>query len=198
MWRIIGVDVGIRNLSFCLLEVPAGIATPSVCALERAEGLLALRGKLGWEHVSLCPRAANANHCSHSALLEGLAAYVRSRSDLFEWATHVVIEAQPAARMKMIAAGLFASVRLVNPETKICFQSARRKLAWGGRLGEYGSISTYRCRKQTAVALLEDLVGHSRTLKELGSKKDDAADSFLHALRFAVDLTACPRRSQSR
>ena len=180
-------------MSICLLEVPIA-KSQLACPLARAEQLLAMRGKLGWEHVSLCSATANANHCSHGALLNSIVAYVRERSDLFEWATDVVIEAQPAARMKIVAAGLFASVRFVNPGAKMCFQSAKRKLAWGMGLAEFGDVSTYRGRKRAAVALLAKLLRCPEVLKELGSKKDDAADSFLHALNYAATGSGAGRR----
>jgi len=197
--RVVGVDIGIRNLSVCLLEIQQGGGDHGQTLLERAISGLRGSGCLDWEVAELCPSTKNANRCAHSTILDGMVKFVRARRDLFQWATHVVIEAQPAARMKMISAALYALVReLRGEDARILFHPARRKLtAWGKPLLSYAPEvrqKTYSERKKGAVALmtrlLTDSETHAHTIAALARmrKKDDAADSFLHALSFAVCL----------
>jgi hypothetical protein len=198
--RVLGVDIGIRNLSVCLLEIQQGGGQEGLTLLERAVSGLRGCGVLDWEVSELCPSTKNANHCAHSTILDGLVDFVRRRHDIFEWATHVVIEAQPNARMKMLAGALYALVRELRGAdgAKILFHPARRKLtAWGKPLLAYAPEvrqKTYLERKKGAVALmtrlLTDCETHADKVLTLSCmrKKDDAADSFLHALSYAVCL----------
>jgi hypothetical protein len=201
--RVLGVDIGIRNLSVCLLEIQQGGGNDGTTLLERAVSGLRGGGVLDWEVSELCPSTKNANKCGHATILDGLVDFVRRRFDVFEWATHVVIEAQPNARMKMLSGALYALVReLRGDAAKILFHPARRKLtAWGKPLLDYAPEvrqRTYLERKKGAVALmtrlLTDCETHVDKVALLASmrKKDDAADSFLHALSYAVCL-ARPR-----
>lgn len=196
MLRILGIDIGIRNLSVCLLEIPQG-GGHGATLLERAISGMRSSTHLDWEVAELCPGVKNANHCSHASILDGMVRFVQERRNFFEWATHVVIEAQPNARMKMLSAALYALVRdLRGAATRVLFQAARRKLtAWGKPLVAYAPEvrqKTYSERKKGAVALmsriLQDSGTHEEKLATLARmrKKDDAADSFLHALCFAV------------
>lgn len=197
--RVIGVDIGIRNLSLCLLEIQPG-GGDGFTLLERAVSGIRLCTALDWEVCDLCPGTKNVNHCAHSTILDGLVYFMNLRRDIFEWATHVVIEAQPNARMKMLSGALYALVRELRGDTvKVMFQPARRKLtAWGNKqLSTYAPEvrqKTYSDRKKGAVALMTRLLNDSETHADKVAvltrmrKKDDAADSFLHALAYAVCL----------
>jgi hypothetical protein len=196
--RVIGVDIGIRNLSMCIIESQAGGGIHG-SLLDKAHAALASSGRLEWKSAELCSANKNANRCSHVTMLDGLVSFLDCQIELFEWATHIVIEAQPAARMKMIAAGLYTYIRrLRGPHVTILFQPARRKLAWGAELAIYApdvKQSTYSERKKGAVSLmtrlLVDSITHADKITLMNSmrKKDDAADSFLHALCFIASKT---------
>lgn len=202
--RVVGVDIGIRNLSVCSLEIyPGGCGGSS--ALERAITGLRESPLLDWEVCELCPPGTkNVNRCSHAVLLDGMVSFVRSKTALFAWATHVVIEAQPNARMKMLSGALYALLRSEGPPLRaVVFHPARNKLtAWGSAsLKAYApevKQKTYSDRKRGAVALMSRLLldsgAHDSKLEALSRmrKKDDAADSFLHALSFAVCLRCVP------
>lgn len=201
--RIIGIDIGIRNLSFCLLEQANHVAARDAVngglrRLSTAIEILDNADVLDWEMFELCPGARNANHCSHSTILNGLIGVFQNNSSHFTWATDVVIEAQPAARMKMLAAAIYALVKNQYPATRVIFQPARTKLSyWGAReLERYApgemQQSSYSQRKRAAVRLMTKLLSdsqkHSAKVEALSQlrKKDDLADSFLHALSFAT------------
>lgn len=204
--RVVGVDIGIRNLSVCSLEIcPGGCrGASSSSPLERAISGLRESPLLDWEVCELCPPGTkNVNRCSHAVLLDGMVSFVRSKAALFAWATHVVIEAQPNARMKMLSGALYALLRSEGPPLRVVvFHPARSKLTvWGSAsLKAYApevKQKTYSDRKRGAVALMTRLLldsgAHDSKLEVLSRmrKKDDAADSFLHALSFAVCLR-CP------
>ena len=193
--RVIGIDIGIRNLSTCMIEVPR--QSTGTTLIDRAIFCLNSATRLEWEVSDLCPaNTRNANKCAHSTVLDGLVSFVETIGAKFDWASHVVIEAQPAARMKMIAGALYALVRQrCGLSTRIVFQAAKKKLSWGPKLATYApevKQSTYSERKKGAILLMTKLLNDSpphrdkldllTTLK----KKDDAADSFLHALCFAI------------
>ena len=197
--RVLGIDIGIRNLSVCLLEIPQGGGPEGPTLLDRAVSGLRGCSVLDWEVSELCPGSKNANRCAHSTILDGLVDFVRQKRQVFEWATHVVIEAQPNARMKMLSGALYALVREMRGESvKMVFHPARRKLtAWGRPLLSYAPEvrqKTYIERKRGAVALMTRLLSDSETHSDKVAalarmrKKDDAADSFLHALSYAVCL----------
>lgn len=196
--RVLGIDIGIRNMCVCLLDIPQGGGNGQTL-IERAVSGLHQCQALDWEVADLCPAKANANKCPYSIILDGLVRFVHERQDLFRWATHVVIEAQPNSRMKMISGALYALIRqLRGDEALITFQAARRKLtAWGGALATYAPEvhqKTYAERKRGAVALMTRLLRDSEVhadkvaLLTKMRKRDDAADSFLHALSFVVCL----------
>lgn len=202
MLRIVGVDIGIRNLSMCRLEVVAATgAVTKAPPLDKAVAALETCSLLHWTVSDLCgAQVRNVNRCSHGAILDGLVAFVREHSDVIQWATHFVIEAQPNARMKMVAGALYALVKSQRgDECAVVMQPARRKLsAWGAAaLRLYApevKQTTYADRKKGAVALTARLLEDSHRAQDLAAlrstrKKDDMADSFLHALSFAV--TAC-------
>lgn len=197
--RVVGVDIGIRNLSVCLLEIQQGGGDEGITLIERALSGLRASSTLDWEVSELCPSTTNANRCAHSVILDGLVTFVRRRHSIFEWATDVAIEAQPNARMKMLSGALYSLIRQMRGDNvKITFHPARRKLTvWGKPLLCYApevKQKTYSDRKRGAIALMTRLLADSHTHSDKVQiltqmrKKDDAADSFLHALSYAVCL----------
>ncbi len=193
--KVLGVDIGARNLSLCTLELDFVRDKRRGSALARAREALK-DARVSWRVEDICPGAKNANRCAQATLLNGLVAFCEGEgAALLDEATHVVIEAQPAARMKMLAAALYALARRRPGTRVITFQAARRKLSvWGRELTTYlpeVRQGTYAERKRGAVALMLRLLrdaGHEERAEELERlrKKDDAADSFLHALAYAV------------
>jgi hypothetical protein len=195
MLRVIGVDIGIRNLSLCLFEAQReGGATAAVCLLERGRAAVTSARSIEFITTDISQGAKNANRCAHSAMLDGLVDFFTKNRSIFQWATDVVIESQPAARMKMISAAFYVLSRAFE-NLRVSFQSAQKKLAWGPKLASYVpgiKTKTYSDRKKAAVTLMTQLLTdsekHENILVKLGSmkKKDDAADSFLHALCYFV------------
>jgi hypothetical protein len=205
--RVVGIDIGIRNLAICALEISTtslavdgngtggGVITEAKNAVSKAK-------RIEWVFGELCDAKQNANRCSHTSILDRMVIFVREQSFLLcEWPDCVVIEAQPAARMKMLGGALYALIRRTSPDLKIVIQAARKKLVWcPNELDATVPIArkqtTYTDRKKAAVALCAYIISETEGRGEAAicanaafhtnRKKDDAADSFLHALHFAV------------
>jgi hypothetical protein len=166
---------------------------PPGTPISRAVEILKSSQNIHWANFDLCP-GKNACKISHAPMLDGLVAFVKNQ-ELFSTATHIVIESQPHKKMQMVAAGLYALLRDKFGSCTIVFQAPKKKLAWPG-LDVYApevKTKTYLERKKGAVSLMSRLLadaGQTAKLQELSTlkKKDDAADSFLHALCYMVTL----------
>lgn len=192
--RVIGIDIGIRNLVLCSLDVVAGSKT-----LRGAQDAIESARRIEWTFGELCDPKQNANKCSHTFLLDRMILFVRTHRELLcEWADTIVIEAQPAARMKMLAGALYVLIRNESTRPGIIMQPAKKKLAWPRdelmtNVPQACKQTTYTDRKKAAVKLCDFLlVGgneetqRARSVFQGTRKKDDAADSLLHALHFVV------------
>jgi len=206
--RVLGIDIGIRNLAVCALDVEVTRGAGTDDDLGSAKIALQNAARLEWLFGELCASHQNANHCSHTSILDNMVEFVQTHSDLLcAWPQYVVIEAQPAARMKMLAGALYSLIRREAPNVKIVMQAARKKLVWRREeLARANPLalkqSTYTERKKAAVTLCTYLLlrdasssestGEGAVVLKAASvfqrtrKKDDAADSLLHALHFAV------------
>lgn len=201
--RVVGIDIGIRNLAVCALEIPAlSSSIDGAMMLTRARDAVSKAERVEWVFGELCDAKQNANRCSHTSILDRMVIFVHEQASLLcEWPDCVVIEAQPAARMKMLAGALYALIRRMCPDLRIVMQAARKKLVWSAAeldatVPTARKQATYGDRKKAAVALCSYLISATEGRNETTTraeavfratrKKDDAADSFLHALHFAV------------
>jgi hypothetical protein len=209
---VVGVDVGIRNLSLCKMKIEAGTPylSAALTAVERATSTLPHVHVLKWDVVDIAIGKSVRSLC-HTVMLDLLLAYFSSDgAEYLQDADAIVIESQITAKMKMISAGLYVLGRSMAPGAKVQFQSALKKLAYAPEdmetlCGVPISTATYAKRKKAAVSMCKALLSHlavdnpdAATAHDhfhSSKKKDDLADSFLHALYHSVDaLTSRQRR----
>lgn len=204
---VVGVDVGIRTLSVCRLRLPPGCAAPlSVVRGNGATGLAVRVCELStidcWKADEITTSTANVRVCASTLVLDGLVCYFeREGAAFFEGADAIVIEAQMTARMKMLSAAIYVIARSWAPSARISFQSAARKLNFGdfSELAPGMTKQTYAQRKKLAVCLTREFLSHFDLGEEdesknaaahdafsTSKKRDDYADSFLHALSCLV------------
>lgn len=207
--RVLSIDVGLVNCSFCLLESERSDLGPSLQCLQSglADGSILLRdlqlvafGKKATAFQTVCENVVQ------------FATAVLSQSGVLETVDLCVIEMQMTARMKAISSALYAAIRCLRPSCTVLFQSACAKLSFGDLCGfleeEDGRDSppppsvqgsSYSQRKRLAVLLAKRLLllsaAVSEDIKKLfvtSKKKDDLADALLHAL-----AALCTKRGPS-
>ena len=198
---VCAIDVGIINMAHCVLRWPE---KPRAC---RKEPLAVARAALGnaevvaWESVTINTTGRKASCLDLATLLDLVTGYVRRHQALFMQCNYVVIEQQPAAKMRNLAVALYVLIRQAAPEARVGLQAASKKLDWGQEFSVPGcDLRTYGGRKKAAVALTRALLGeHGKLLAhaqdfEKCRKKDDLGDAFLHALACSV---LCPPRANA-
>ena len=201
---IVGVDIGIKNLSVVRLHLPAGAALPSRAdsLLERAKILLASARLAEWDVIDLV-KGKSGRNVPHTSLLNALVdCFATERPGVFSGASAVVLEAQRTSIMKMVQAGLFVVARTqAQADAKIVCQSALKKLNFGpeemeGLCGRAIKVSTYAQRKQSAITLCRALLSflppdpdNTEAVQrfESSKKKDDYGDSLLHCVAYASE-----------
>jgi hypothetical protein len=189
MTTVIGVDVGTRNLGLCMIRRSAG-----------RDGFV---GITNWKVISclptsLHPRTVSASDVADALLAEGVGAWVESSA-----AATVVIERQPRKNPSMTRMQHYLEMFFALRGAKnIYVQDAKRKLAFAASSPwwwEPGDIQkkkwTYRDRKKMAVRTVEAFLNTSpkdvidpewKSFFEKSRKKDDLADSLLHAMAFCT------------
>ena len=205
---IVGVDIGIKNLSVARLRWPAGSSLPSRTdpQLTRAKVLLASARVAEWCVIDLIP-GKSCRNLSHTSILDALVRCFRSEHPgIFTGASAVVIEVQRTSIMKMVQAALFVTARMQAPtDAEIVCQSGLKKLDFGAQdmaelCGKRITTSTYAQRKQAAVTLCNSLLRYLPSFAENADavqsfegskKKDDYGDSLLHCLAYASDHLYC-------
>jgi hypothetical protein len=202
MARVAAIDVGLRTMAHCVLSWPGDVPR-AAAGLNRARAALAgSAAVVDWGVESLIAANRKARAHSLSEQLDLVAAYVRRHAALFATCQHVVIEQQPAARMRNLAVALYCCLRREAPDAVVIFQPAAKKLDWGPALFEllpgtsWGTLRTYAGRKKAAVLLTWALLreeGEARFVDARGAfaatrKRDDLADCFLHALARGCQL----------
>jgi hypothetical protein len=189
--RVVGVDVGAKNMAVCLLEIDP----------VRTNSLAVIRDQLTdqcvkcWQVFEVIPMRATT-----TKQMEIMIAWVNANEHIFSVATHVVIEQQMTARMKNLSTCIYICVRNMNKDAVIIIQPASKKLLWSD-LGSFvidGDITSYYQRKKTAVCIARELFCDCVEASEIMSsskKKDDLADALLHALFFAfTGMSKSPAR----
>ena len=172
--NIVGIDVGKKNLALCHLDVPN-------------------RQILRWDVIE----ASGSTAPDILAALNSV-----SFSGWFDPNTTVVIERQPLKNPTMTRIQQYLemycalhSVRCVLQDSKIKLMFAATTTWWPKDLAAEGEW-TYTRRKKLAVATAKAFLAdstrgeHPLAAKFQGSKKkDDFADSLLHALAYSVHPT---------
>lgn len=195
---VAAIDVGILNMAHCVLRWPEAPRQRRLRPLQAARGLLGGAEILAWQTTELDGGARRATSLPLASLLELVFGYVRLHESTFALCDVIVIEQQPAARMRNLSVALYVLLRGVAPSARIALQAAKYKLAWGGELSTLVprcDLSLYRGRKKAAVDLTRALLSEHSHFQEASRsfdacrKKDDLGDAFLHAL---ACCTICP------
>jgi hypothetical protein len=140
-----------------------------------------------WEVCCIASPTCKVRSLSVTQIIDMAIAYVQKYKALFESCDVVVIEQQPKPKMMNVAVAIYSTLRCINPSAIIVFQNPIKKLAWGSEM-QGVDLSTYYKRKKGAVTLTKDLLvdcAH-QDIFDTSKKKDDLADSFLHALAYCI------------
>ena len=193
--RVLGNDIGIKHLAHYLINIRQPEIGRQCQALDWAslQSLLPELGFKAWQVVSLCdPSVRNVRSLSDSALVTGVVAYFNANQDLFKSADTIVVEQQPAARMRVVASALLALAKTQKGQQllhNIVLQHASRKLDWGcgGAFAACKKSLSYSQRKRVAVQICQKMLDFHPSVQEA------FCASFLHALRYAL----CPGKKKS-
>ena len=175
--HVLGIDVGRKNLAMCLVRPGAD----AVGKLDRV---------VRWAVVAIDPTPA------------GVMAGVKAVDDWVEWSgaedRRVVIEKQPAKNPTTKRLEHYLEMLFVSRGVRATTIDPKHKLSWAARTPWWPSRPidswTYGERKKLAVETVTALLaGTDQDPSVVGTfaaskKKDDLADSCLHAMAFAHDL----------
>lgn len=209
----VAVDVGLRNMSVCALQLPPLGARPAR-VLDEAKTRLEHAVVEAWDTSALGVERTKSEG-AFVAEAKAVAAYVAARKDLFARADFLVVEHQMAPKMRCVAGALIAAVAAHVPRLPIHFQMSSTKLAWDDLAvhAPDANLQSYAGRKKAAVRLAHWLVdleyppprkrkrtdhagGDTRDMGAILSqskKQDDLADSLLHLLAFGTRPAPRPR-----
>lgn len=172
------IDIGVKNLAVCVLSTTCGRCK---VPLEELAARVERMECLHWGVHSVESKRLT------SGQLDAAIAWFTSQRQLFE-VDVVVIEQQMTARMKALSVALYTCIKLSYPDAGVYFQSASKKLSWRiSDLFQDYSLKSYYQRKQTAVRIASHLISTQPRMVAVWDqhkKKDDLADSLLHALAF--------------
>ena len=176
--RILSIDVGIKNLSYCCIELSESFKI------------------LDWNNV--CVIDGNCKRMLLEAMVEAvLECLMKNFDEMFE-ADIVIIENQPKKNgmMKTIAVVLYTYFNMLKlqygniQQVRFMFARNKLKLNKNSTLTEdsYEQCKTYSGRKKHCIHLvrlyLEDLCPSKLEWFESIKKKDDYSDSFAQALYY--------------
>ena len=176
--RVLSWDVGIINMAYCLLE-----RDETGAVQIHAWDMLDLSGRDSNNKKKKLP-TLDKIRCDLMVQLEGL-----RRRGILEGVDEVIIENQPAQRMKILAGCLYdyffirGCVDRGTNAVKVSFVSARIKLNDCCK----ADVATYTLRKKTAVRNCQALVTACPsylTLWDRHKKKDDLSDAMLQGYRY--------------
>lgn len=200
--KVLAVDVGLVNCSYCVLEARGEEALVPVLARvhERFDA-----GGLELQQLDTVKLGAN-KHAAAAATFDNVLAFLRGHAADFAEVDAVAIETQMSARMKAIAAAFYIAARCLFPRAAVLFQSASAKLNFAD-LAAYSdgvaASATYAQRKKTAVCVARKLLT-ARVPPELrqaflkAKKKDDLSDALLHALAALCTARGAPAAPQAK
>ena len=186
--KVLSIDVGLVNCSYCLLESSRRDLSASLSCLH--QGLC--EGSILLQELRLVSFGKKAT--SFHTLCENVVQFVVGQQALLETVDLCVIEMQMTAKMKAISSALYAALRCLRPSCSVVFQSASAKLSFPD-LCSFSEVSgdmalggSYSQRKRLAVVLARKLLQAPAIDEEhtqlffSSKKKDDLSDALLHAL----------------
>jgi len=181
MSRVLGIDVGLKNLGLCVIDDASIIRQWTVW------------GSAGsWARDMYACLETNATH----AFLEGV--------------THVVIERQPQRNPTMVRISHYLEFFFVSKGFEVSFQDPKHKLLYAASTEWFPVDSTdkewtYWHRKQLAIKTTAAFVAATnqplRSVFETSKKKDDLADALWHAMAFKnrqLPRRASPAKQKTR
>ena len=169
MRRVIGIDVGTKNLAVCCVRCADSTTATSEYSIEH------------WAVLGDGQSAVGAVH----ALLE--------RELDVPPGIDVVIERQPIKNPTMAKMQHYLEMYCASRGAAVHVQDSKRKLVYAATTPWWPADApdkpSYHMRKKLAVAVTSGFVGAhaSADIQKLfcdSKKKDDLADSFLHAVAF--------------
>lgn len=175
-FRLLSWDVGIINMAYCLLEKDA-----SGCVRITEWDVFDLTSG-GKKKKRLPP--LDKLRCALIDKLEML----QNECDTFKDLDEVIIESQPAQRMKIMAGCLYDYFYIRGwvdgkKRTKVQFVSPRMKLCTNTR----AETCTYTQRKKLAIHNCQEMIApysHYTKLFNKHKKKDDLCDSMLQGFQY--------------
>lgn len=175
--RILSIDVGIKNLSYCLFE---------------SEGIHKTR-VVKWENV--CVTDSNCKKIKIEELTEQILECLMSKFDESFEADVVLIENQPMLKngsMKTVSVVIytfFNMLKIMYGNIKnVRFISASNKLKCKKVLELQKNIDTYKDRKRLGIEgarlYMADICQEREEWFNIQSKKDDISDAFLLGIHY--------------
>ena len=161
-------------MAACVLA--CGNPGSSSCPLERCKELLKTSEIVSWSVEDIRSGSARAvRTLSTGQVIEMTSEYVTRHSELLATCDVIVIEQQPAAKMRNASIALYCFIRSALKTTHVAFQPACRKLDWGCSLRQFlpsADTTTKSRRKSTARCLVDAL------LRACGDSKTQALETF--------------------
>ena len=192
--KIAAIDVGLKNLSYVILTYPT--LTHPTDTLNAAKELLGQCHVCEWKVESLVMvNGSSVLEKTISACIN----FVDTHLSEFSGCEKIIIEQQMCDKMRVISASLATCLKTRIPNAHVHFQSSKYKLKWSDATTFYSlyNISSYHHRKKTAVKLVQELImglSNFESYFAIHTKKDDLADSLLHAAYYMVTATNHKKR----
>lgn len=175
--RILSFDVGIKNLSYCLMSFEEGV----IKVLE-------------WDNISIIE--GNAKKLSFDVLSESMLEKLMEKFGDIENINIVLIENQPMLKngnMKSVAVMIYSYFTMLKLQhgsvNEVKFISAGNKLKCN-KVKElmYGNKDTYKDRKKMGIALaglyIKTICPDKEEWFNRNKKKDDLSDSLLAGIYY--------------
>ncbi len=172
--RIVSVDIGIRNLSLCILD--ACLHAPRIRHWETVD-IITAQGRT----------AKNANKVSSRKLREYLWATLESRrlaffDNIHPLQCHVAIEQQMSGKLTALETAVWGWFKGKGSQVTTLHARKKFQLSFAGGC----TMGNYRENKKMAVTLCQKYIADHPTKYEQmfcdSKKKDDFADSLLQGL----------------
>jgi len=184
--RLLTIDVGIKNLSYCLVDLVDGDSQVTI---------------VDWDCSSSIDPDVNTKKCALEDLTEATLALLSKRFDGEEVIDLVVIENQPMmlnGLMKSIAMVIYTYFNMVRIQQgtvgRVVFTNATNKLKVVKNKGSVATKLTYAQRKKRSIQLAREYlldIAPDRIVWFDGLKKaDDYGDTLLYALYVAENRKA--------
>jgi hypothetical protein len=167
--KIVSIDVGIKNLAFCLIDEKLHI--------------------YDWKVVDI---STDCKKCNIEALADNIYKGLDTHMENWKDVDHVLIENQPVLKnptmktVQILVYGYFHSLKMRGHSLDVRFISAKSKLAVAGVVPCTKYKSKYSNTKMSSVLTTEHYL-RDHEMRDFFSelkKKDDLSDCFLQAVYF--------------